>query len=180
MKTRKEFLFAHTIILGQAKKPISGEFLVFLRGGKYFFAIGAQYNLLEYDGFYENEPLTFTNGSWRLFTFHSLNLHKETKLTVSGFMMTNGQWNFYELKNFGQLNVGLSQNFFNKKLTVTINARDILRTMVTEFEFNQGSIYSYGNRYTDNRRFGINIRYNFGIKTKEERRGLPGFEEPEM
>jgi iron complex outermembrane recepter protein len=137
-------------------------------GKRYFFALGTQYNYLEYDGFYENEPLTFTNGSWRFFTFHSLRLFNQTRLTMNGFMMTNGQWNFYELKTFGQLNFGLSQTFLNKKLTVTLSARDVLRTMVTEFEFNQGGVYSYGDRYTDNMRFGINIRYNFGIKPKEE------------
>jgi iron complex outermembrane recepter protein len=149
-------------------------------GGKYFFAFGAQYNLNEYDGFYENEPLSFVRGSWRYFTFHSLTLFKETKLTASGFMMKNGQWNFYELKTFGQLNFGLSQTLLNKKMTITLSARDVLRSMITKFEFNQGSIYSYGDRYTDNRRFGFNIRYNFGIKKKEERKGLPGFEDTDV
>jgi iron complex outermembrane recepter protein len=150
-------------------------------GGKYFFAIGAQYDFNEYDGIYENLPLKYSRGSWRFFTFHSLNLFKETKLTVNGFMMTNGQWNFYEMKTFGQLNVGLTQTFLDKKLTVSLNARDIFRTMGTEFEFNQGSISSSGNRYSDSRRFGINLRYNFGLKKKkEESKGIPGFEVPEF
>jgi iron complex outermembrane recepter protein len=149
-------------------------------GGKYFFAIGAQYHYNEYEGVYDNEPLSFSNGSWRFFTFHSLNLTKETKLTASGFMMTKGVWNFYELNTFGQVNLGLSQTFFNKKLTITLNARDIFRTMINDFTFSQGSIVTTGNRYTDNRRFGINIRYNFGIREKEDRRGMPAFEEPEF
>jgi len=149
-------------------------------GGKYFFAIGAQYHYNVYEGIYDNQPLTFSNGSWRFFTFHSLNLTKETKLTVSGFMMTRGVWNFYELNTFGQVNLGLSQTFFNKKMTVTLSARDILRTMINDFTFSQGSVVTTGNRYTDNRRFGINIRYNFGIREKEDRRGMPAFEEPEF
>ncbi|NMD01139.1 MAG: hypothetical protein GYA62_15655, partial [Bacteroidales bacterium] len=41
-----------------------------------------------------------------------------------------------------------------------------------KFTFNQGGIYSNGDRYTDNQRVGINVRYNFGIKTKEERKAL--------
>lgn len=149
-------------------------------GGKYFFAAGAQYNFNEYDGYYENQPLKYSHGSWRFFTFHSLTLFKETKLTVNGFMMTNGWWNFYELKNFGQLNIGLTQTFLNKKLTVSLNARDILKTMGTEFTFTQSSINSFGNRYSDSQRVGINIRYNFGMKKKEENRTMPGFEVPEM
>ena len=82
--------------------------------------------------------------------------------------MVNGQFNFYELKNFGQLNCGITQTLFKKKLTVTLNARDILHTMVTDFQLNQGSIHSSGNRYTDNQRYGFNLSYNFGVKNKEK------------
>jgi len=145
-------------------------------GGTYFFAAGAQYNLNEYDGFYENEPLTFSRGSWRFFTFHMLRLGKNTRLTASGFMMTKGLMNFYELETFGQLNLGLRQTFLDNKLTVSLSARDVLRTMVTEFTLNQGSISTSGNRYTDNQRFGINIRYNFGIPERRQREQQNMFE----
>lgn len=141
-------------------------------GGKYFFAIGAQYNLNEYNGVYQGEPLQFSRGSWRLFTFHSLTLFKETKITLSGFMMLNGQYNFYELEPFGQLNIGLTQTFFDKKLTISLNARDVLHTMVTRFELNQTGVYSFGDRYTDNQRFGIQLRYNFGLSPKKERNDI--------
>jgi iron complex outermembrane recepter protein len=148
-------------------------------GKKYFFALGAQYNYNHYDGFYDNQPLSFSHGSWRLYTFHSLTLWKHTKINLFGFMMINGQQNFYELRNFGQLNIGISQSFLNNTLNISVNARDILRTMGTKFELNQGSIYTYGDRYTDSQRIGINIRYNFGMKKKEERRGMIPFDEVE-
>jgi hypothetical protein len=137
-------------------------------GGKYFFAIGAQYNINEYTGIYENQYLNYKRGSWRFFTFHSINLFKQTKLTMFGFMLVNGLQNFYELKNFGQMNFGLTQTLFKKKLTVTINGRDVLKTMITKFSLDQGSILTTGDRYSDNQRFGINIRYNFGIRKKDE------------
>lgn len=137
-------------------------------GGKYFFALGGQYNLNAYDGFYENELLKYERGSWRFFTYHSLNITENTRLTLTGFMMQNGRYNFYDLNTFGLLNIGLNQTFLNRRLAVTLSARDVLRTMVTEFELNQGSIQTTGSRYTDNRRFGINIRYNFGIRDKKE------------
>jgi hypothetical protein len=146
-------------------------------GGKYFFALGGQYNLMEYNGWYEGKPLQYERGSWRFFTFHSLTLFKETKLTVSGFMMKGGQQGFYELSDFGSLNVGLTQTLMKKNLMITVNARDILHTMKTEFKLNQGGIRSYGDRYGDNQRFGINIRYNFGLKKKTDRKGLNGIEE---
>lgn len=140
-------------------------------GGKYFFVAGAQYNLNEYEGVYEGEPLAFNRGSWRFFTFHSLSITKTTKLTMNGFMMLKGQQNFYELDTFGQLSFGLNQTFLDRKLSVTLNANDVFRTMATQFTLNQGSISTEGNRYSDNQRFGVNVRYNFGIKKKEEQRG---------
>jgi len=145
-------------------------------GGRYFFALGARYNINEFEGVYENQPLSFSRGSWLFFTFHSLRLAQNTRLTMMGFMMTNGQQNFYELDTFGQLNFGLSQTFLNQRLSITINARDVLRTMVTQFALNQGSMQLQGDRYTDNRRFGINIRYNFGIGSRPERRNMLQFD----
>lgn len=148
-------------------------------GGKYFFALGTQYSFTQYDGYYDNKPWKYKSRSWRFFTFHSLNLAKNTKLTVNGFLMTRGQWNFYELKTFGQLNAGITQTFLNKRLTITLNARDIFKTMVNNFTFTQGDIVSSGDRYSDNRRIGLNIRYNFGIGKKEEQKMMQGFEEQE-
>lgn len=138
-------------------------------GGKYFFAIGTQYNYNEYNGVYDGEEFSFERGSWRFFTFHSLNLFRETRLTMSGFMMTNGLFNFYELQTFGQLNFGLTQNFLDKRLAITFSARDVLNTMMNDFRYNQGSVFAYGNRFTDTRRFGVNIRYNFGIRKNNEK-----------
>ncbi len=148
-------------------------------GGKYFFAIGAQYNYNKYNGVYQGEPLSYKRGSWRFFTFHALNLFKHTKLTLNGFMMVNGQQGFYELKNFGALNLGLTQTFFHNNLSITINARDVLRTMKVSFKLNQATMDTYGDRYQDNQRFGINLRYNFGLKSKQEKKEFMKYENEE-
>jgi hypothetical protein len=145
-------------------------------GGAYFFALGAQYNLNDYDGYYQGEKLTYERGSWRFFTFHSLTLFKNTRITASGFMMMKGQQGFYELNDFGALNFGITQTLLNKSLTITLSARDVLRTMVTEFSIDQGGIKTSGDRYSDNRRFGINIRYNFGVGTRSKK-GPEGFDQ---
>ncbi len=144
-------------------------------GKRYFFAIGGQYNHNTYDGYYNNEPLKYSHDSWRIFTYHSLKLFKGSKLSLMGFMMINGQMGFYELGNFGMLNLNLSQQLFDNKLTIALSARDILRTMAVRFELNQGNIMTSGERYTDNQRFGINIRYNFGMKSKDDKKGFMDF-----
>ena len=146
-------------------------------GGAYFFALGAQYNLNDYDGYYQGEPLQYVKGSWRFFTFHVLKLFGDTKLTMSGFMMVNGQLGFLELENFGGINLGLRQSFFDNKLSISINARDLLKTMNVRFKIDQGGISTFGNRYTDNQRFGIKIHYKFGLSKKKESENMFKFEE---
>ncbi|MBK8877296.1 MAG: TonB-dependent receptor [Haliscomenobacter sp.] len=145
-------------------------------GGKYFFVVGAQYNYNEYDGRYENQPLSFARGSWRFFTYHQLNLTKTTKLTANGFLLLKGQQNFYELDQFGQLSLGLNQSLLKSKLQITLNATDVLRTMATRFTLNQGGVFTIGDRYSDNQRFGVNLRYQFGLRKKEESRDPASFD----
>ncbi len=138
-------------------------------GKIYFFVAGAQYNHNVYEGMYENQPLSFSRGSWRFFTFHSINLGKDTRLTMNGFMMLRGEQNFFELNTIGMLNFGLSHSMLDRKLTISLNARDVLRTMEARFFLNQGTMPASGSRYSDTQRFGVNIRYNFGIRNKPER-----------
>lgn len=144
-------------------------------GGKYFFVVGAQYNHNDYEGFYENKPLAFARGSWRLFTFHNLRLTPTTQLTMNGFLFLKGQLQFYELSNFGQLNFNINQQFLKKKLTVSLNAQDIFYTNKNEFVLTQGNVNATGTRRSDTRRFGLNLRYHFGIRKREEQR-LPDVE----
>ena len=137
-------------------------------GKKYFFVVGAQYNHNFYEGVYEGKPLSFKRGTWTLFTYHSLKLDKRSQMTLNGFVRFKGQQQFYELSTFGALNSSINRQFFQQKLTVTLSANDIFRTNRNEFSIAQGSIDATGTRQGDTQRFGVNLRYNFGIKKKEE------------
>lgn len=163
--------------LGKSKETYFRGMIGIPPGGAYFFALGTQYNLNEYDGYYQGEPLQYTRGSWRFFTFHMLRLFGNTKLTMSGFMMTKGQMGFLELENFGSLNFGLRQSFLDDRLQISVNARDVLKTMLVNFSIDQGSIYTYGDRYTDNQRFGFKITYKFGLAKKDKKDNPFNFEE---
>jgi iron complex outermembrane recepter protein len=136
-------------------------------GKTYFFVVGAQYNYNDYRGIYANEPLGFKRGSWTFFTYHSLKIDKKTNFSVNGFMRVNGQLQFYELNNFGTLNVNLNRQFLDKKLMVSLNFNDVFFTNQYTFTLNQGGINAVGSRANDSRRFGINARYVFGIRKKE-------------
>lgn len=144
-------------------------------GKKYFFVLGAQYNHNFYQGTYENKPLSFNRGSWRFFTYHNLKATPTTNVFLNGFLIINGQFGFYEVSNFGQLNTGISQQLFKKKVTVNLSWQDIFYTNKNDFVLQQGSVNATGSRITDSRRVGLFLRYNFGIRKKEEQK-LPDAE----
>ena len=148
-------------------------------GGKYFFVLGGQYNHNRYDGLYENKPLTFTKGTWTFFTFHSLKMGKNTQATLQAFIRLKGQQQFYELSTFSAVNASLSQQFFKKKMMLTLSMNDMFLTNRYDFKIYQGSVRATGSIKTDSRRFGINLRYNFGIRKKEESQDMFNINTPQ-
>lgn len=148
-------------------------------GKRYFFVVGAQYNHNFYQGLYENAPLSFKRGSWTFFTYHMFKVTPLTQLTLNGFARFNGQLQFYELSSFGSLNMSLSQQFLKKKLTVTLSANDMFFTNNNRFTIKQGSVNASGFRQGDTRRFGLSLRYNFGLRKRDENNNMFNLESPE-
>ncbi|HZH95457.1 MAG TPA: outer membrane beta-barrel protein, partial [Flavisolibacter sp.] len=149
-------------------------------GKRYFFVAGAQYNHNFYQGIIEgNKPLAFKRGSWSLFTYQTFKITPLTTLSMNGFVRFNGMQQFYELSTFGALRASISQQFLKKKLTATISGEDLLYTNQNEFVLNQGSVRAAGFRKSDTRRFGLNLRYNFGFRKREENTMFNNVESPE-
>ncbi len=167
--TNKQVAYRTYDNLGKSKETYFRGIAVIPPGKAFFAVVGAQYNHNIYNGIYEQKPIVFDKATWTFFTFQSLKLGKLSTFTINGFWRTNGQQQFYELDNFGQLNSSLNRQFLNKKLTVTISMNDIFFTNKNTFTLRQGSIYAVGFRENDSRRFGLNIRYNFGVKPKEQK-----------
>lgn len=148
-------------------------------GGRYFFVLGAQYNHNYYTGLYENKPLSFKRGSWTFFTYQTFRIDKRSVITLNGFMRLKGQQQFYELTTFGALNTSVNRKFFNDKLIVTVSMNDLFLSNKNNFSIKQGSVNATGFRQSDTRRAGINLRYNFGIRKKEENNNMFNIESPE-
>ena len=139
-------------------------------GGNYFFYIGAQYNHIEYNGFYQNQPLSYRRGSWLFFMYHEFKAGKTLTLNMQGFLRTKAIQNFYELDNFGGLFISANKSILKKKANIIFSVNDVLRTNQVSFSLNQGNVSAKGSRINDTRRFGITIRYNFGLsKPKEDK-----------
>ncbi|HKC34799.1 MAG TPA: TonB-dependent receptor [Chitinophagaceae bacterium] len=148
-------------------------------GKRYFFVLGVQYNHNFYNGFYEKLPLSYKRGTWTFFTYQTLKLDKRSQVTLNGFMRLKGQQQFYELTSFGALNTSINRRFLKEKLIVTLSMSDIFATNKNNFTIKQGSVNASGFRQSDTRRFGINLRYNFGIRKKEENNNILNVESPE-
>lgn len=147
-------------------------------GRRYFFVVGAQYNHNFYQGLYENKPLLFKKGTWTFFTYHTYKLDKLSVVTLNGFIRLKGQQQFYELTSFGSLNASVNRRFLKEKLIITVSISDMFASFKNDFTIKQGSVNANGFRQSDTRRFGLNIRYNFGIRKKEESNNMFNVEPP--
>ena len=145
-------------------------------GKKYFFYAGGQYNHVDYTGFYQNAALNYKRGSWTFFMYHNYKPTATFNISINAFMRLHGLQNFYELKPFGQINITANQAILKKKLNIILSANDILRTNKYSFSLQQAGIRATGSRVNDTRRIGLTLRYNFGIKPKEEKQQM--FEAP--
>lgn len=147
-------------------------------GGRYFFVIGAQYNHNFYQGVYEGNPLSFKRGTWTFFTYQTFKLDKRSVITLNGFYRLKGQQQFYELSEFGALNASINRKFLKDKLVLTLSINDMFYTNKNDFSIQQGSVNAAGTRLADTRRWGINIRYNFGIRKKDDSNNMFNAEPP--
>jgi len=155
--------------LGKSRETYFRVIGVIPPGKKFFAVLGTQYNRNDYNGFYEGKPIIFNRGTWSVFTFQSLKLDGLSTMTLNGFWRFKGQQQFYELSDFGTLNATINRQFLKKKLTITASYNDFLFTNKNNFILNQGTQNATGYRESDTRRLGLSLRYNFGIKPKENK-----------
>lgn len=145
-------------------------------GGKYFFYAGTQLNILNYKGFYGGVPFSYKRNTWTFFMFQNYKPAPTLNLSIHGWMRVRGVFNFFELEPFGGLSASVNKTVLKKKMNIIFSGNDILRSNRNEFKINQPNLLASGVRYGDTRKFGIALKYNFGIKPKEEKK--EGFEAP--
>ena len=164
--------------LGRNKEIYGRLFGGLPQGHKYFMYAGVQYNYIQYDGTYEGLPLHYNRGSWTWFTGHEFKATPTLTFNMNAWMYSNGFRAFYELKKMGQINCSVTKAAFKRKLSIILFGNDILKTNKSVFHLQQGTVLADGSRVQDSRRFGITLRYNYGIAHKEERK--PAFTQPDM
>jgi iron complex outermembrane recepter protein len=145
-------------------------------GGKYFFYAGTQMNRINYDGLYSSEIFKYKRTSWNVFTYHNFKLSPTLNIGFNGWMRINGVTNFFETRNFGAANLSVNKTFYKNKFSVNISGNDIFRTNRVNFNIDVPKFAGSGLQYTDTRKFGIALKYSFGMKPKVEQG--QGFEAP--
>ena len=145
-------------------------------GRKYFFYAGTQMNRINYDGLYSNEIFKYKRSSWNVFTYHNYKINPTLNISINAWMRLHGVNNFFETKNFGALNLSVNKTFNKNKFSINISGNDILRTNRVYFNIDVPKFVGNGLQYTDTRKFGIALKYSFGIKPKVEQG--QGFDAP--
>jgi iron complex outermembrane recepter protein len=145
-------------------------------GKKYFFYVGAQYNLAHYTGAYQNQPFEYKRGSWLFFMYQNYKPTATFNVSMHGFMRLKGLQNFYEIKGLGSLALSFNKAIMKKKANIILSFNDIFNTNRYDFSIDQAGIKAEGTRYNDTRKAGLTFRYNFGIKPKEENKNR--FDQP--
>jgi len=139
-------------------------------GKKYFLYAGTQLNIMNYRGQYDGYPFKYHRASWTVFMYQNYKPAKTLSLSLNGWMRLHGVVNFFELKTFGSLNLSANKSILKKKMNIILSANDLLHTNRNDFAINQPNFIATGTRYSDTRRVGIALKYNFGIKPKEEKK----------
>ncbi len=145
-------------------------------GKKYFFYLGGIVNANRFNGYFQNQPLSYFRASYTFFTFHEYKGVKNWVFNAQGFLRTGGLQNFYELNTFGGMTLTINRSLLKKKANLILTVNDVFRTNRVGFRFDRNAQQLDGLRINDTRRVGLTFRYQFGFKPKEEKK--EGMEAP--
>ena len=146
-------------------------------GKKFFFYTGTQMNIINYNGLYNGVPFKYHRASWNVFMFQNYKPTPTFTATLNGWMRINGVANFFEIKTFGTLNATVNKSILKKKFNVILSVNDMLRTNIQNFTIDVPMFAANGQQFSDTRKIGIALKYNFGLKPKPEKK--QGFDIPQ-
>lgn len=176
--TNKQMTYRTYDNLGKNKEVYFRAIAAIPPGKKFFAVAGIQYNHYLYDGVYNNAPFNLDRASIVYFGFQSYKIDTRSVFTLHGFWRVKGLQQFYDLSDNGQISATINRQFLNKKLTITLSANDVFFTNNYHFTMDLSGIKAQGYRENDSRRYGLNIRYNFGFKPKEKKTSMFDMSDP--
>lgn len=103
------------------------------------------------------------NNTFRIF-------NKGTSIQLSGFYFGRSIRAQGEMKPMYMINAGIRQDFFDRKLSLSFNVRDVFRTMGHEMIFETDEFYSYTNISITSPTFRLSLTYNINDFTPRRER----------
>ena len=103
---------------------------------------------------------------------HTLNLPKGFKMEVTGMYLSPFLEGQARIKGVGWVDAGLTKSFKDDKISLTVNATDVLRTQVFRVNVNFDQIDTRIQQYNNNQavRFTLRYRFNYGEKFRVDQR----------
>ena len=71
----------------------------------------------------------------------------------------------------------INKSILKKKFNVILSVNDMLRTNIQNFTIDVPMFAANGQQFSDTRKIGIALKYNFGLKPKPEKK--QGFDIPQ-
>jgi hypothetical protein len=124
-----------------------------------------------------NNMVQLTNSQWKSmigdalldvsqtsFTIRSqntLNLPKGFKAEVMGMYVGPSQYGQASIKGFAWVDAGITKNFLNDKLTLTVNGTDLLRSQIIRANVQFDTIDTQFQQYRNTQGVRFTLRYKF-------------------
>ncbi|MDR1847384.1 MAG: outer membrane beta-barrel family protein, partial [Bacteroidales bacterium] len=99
----------------------------------------------------------------------NFNLPKDWKISVSGFYLSGGMQGLYTYEDYYTIGCSVSKDFLKKQLNISISSDDLLHPSKMTGGYKTDYFDAKVGFFTNQRRIGITIRYNFGKMYEGER-----------
>lgn len=130
-------------------------------------SLGVSKPFFEYE--FLGEKMSYNKAQYYILANQYFTLPKSYLLSVYYYLNSGGNQGAVELKPYQMLNVGLQKSFFDGKLSISLNARDIFRTMkyreteqIKNIQFRQTEDYRMWN-------YSVSLIYRMNAKTTKYR-----------
>ncbi len=133
-------------------------------------------NLYDYRIEGEFDDIVFDNSSFNW----NMRLNSDFKLKTGTTLQINSMFNSPSVTAQGEregvfmVNMAVKQSFLNKKLTATLQARDLLGTAKREFKTDTVNLFAHHRMEPDTPIISLSLRYNFNNYRDADRRGGSG------
>jgi outer membrane receptor protein involved in Fe transport len=119
--------------------------------------------------------------NWRIRAGNTFRVARSTRLQINAFYNSHTVTAQGERKGFYVADLGLKQDFMNRKLSVSLQVRDILRSGKFEFTSEGPDFYSHREFTRKAPNFSLMLTYNFNNykPEQEDREGLDEFDRTE-